>query len=200
MLRIKIFLVLLTALTIYSCSVNSLETDNSKPEKLDKFKDLPDKWINLNSNEWRNELNIANDCDNLSNESELRLKEKISIDKNHFLLTLTCKLGSYQDAYYVYLIDSEKKQIRNVTFEIPQYQNTWNFHSKRLIWGSINKQSNDTQLEIINLSSATGMCGYQGYYAISSILASSVVKLHQAKGDHDCYNSVTVESWPIIKN
>ncbi len=200
MSKVRFFLILLASSIIFSCSVSGLEQNNYKPIKDRDVLNLPKNWKNYSSGDWRNELEIIDKCDDFNGVSEFRLKEEISINDNNSLLILVCNLGSYQDAHYVYLLNLEKNKLKNITFEVPEFENEWNFSQKQLIWGSIYRENDSDRLEIINLSSATGLCGHIGYYQISDILHSNTVKLHQANGDYDCYNGVAVELWSIIKH
>lgn len=108
-------------------------------------------------------------------------------------MVLTCHLGAYH-------VNTINKTIKPIILELPEYTDNWLFHASGLIWGLIYLNKNTKQLEIIHLSAATGMCGYVAYYDIKNLQVENPLTLLRATGDSDCFNGVTVESWPIIKS
>lgn len=187
---------------ISSCSAEEIKKEPVAANTNSESQVLPKNWINFSSADWRDNLGLSSQCrnlDQLDQEDEQRLKNTIPINQDSFLLLLTCELGAYQDAQFVYLVNSKHQTLKELIFEIPEYTDTWHFSSNKLVWGAVYKDPVSEVLEVINLSAATGMCGYVAYYKISDLLNSNPINLYKATGD-DCYIGVTVEYWPIIKS
>lgn len=184
---------------ISSCSAEEIKKEPIAANTNSESQVLPKNWINFSSADWRANLGLSFQCRNLDQENEQRLKNTIPISQDSFLLLLTCELGAYQDAQFVYLVNSKHQTLKELVFEIPEYTDTWHFSSNKLVWGAVYKDPVSEVLEVINLSAATGICGYVAYYKISDLLNSNPINLYKATGDDDCYNGVTVEYWPLIK-
>ncbi|GAB2188890.1 hypothetical protein MAH1_04970 [Sessilibacter sp. MAH1] len=199
---IKLYSLSLSLIMIFisSCSAEKIKYEPIAPNTNSTFQPLQKNWINFSSADWRGNLGLSSQCRNLDQEDEQRLKNTIPIDQDSFLLLLTCELGAYQDAQFVYLVNSDQQTVKELVFEVPEYTDEWRFTPNKLVWGAVYKDPDGEVLEVINLSAATGMCGYVAYYKISDVLNSNPINLYKATGDDDCYNGVTVEYWPIIKS
>ncbi len=189
-------IILLLSICLISC-VGNAKTNEMGAE----WQALPENWQSLNYNEWLSKLRLTETCDLTPEGYAARFLQTIALNVDITLLLVACELGAYQDAYFIYQINTSKNKMRKLLVETPKERDgKWSFEVSPLVWGRIWKADNTAgTLEITYLSSASGMCGHRSLYLIDAFVASGVAKPDRAFGDSNCENGVRVEQWPRIK-
>lgn len=202
------FLVLLMLIALPACAGNdgalSKTENNSSSKELSSAVSnsssselaLPEEWEELTHADWLEYLDVGR-CDARSEDNEARLKSWLHLDERARLLTLTCELGAYQDAFHVYIIDSVAHTVGPVTLERPR-ENDKSGEGK-VVRGALYKSDEEGIIELLYLSAATGACGWRALYPIEDVKKGGVIKAAALFGDEDCYNGVTVNDWPALE-
>ena len=185
----------------YSNDIHKASKDAShsiRNAKIDNTLPLPANWQKQSYNEWLKQLRVT-ECPAKYDGNEVRFKNLIKISASTKILLLTCDLGAYQDAYYIFKIDTSAKNITPLSFNTPSDKDVTRLKKKTLIWGAIYPSDNGKELELLNLSAGTGMCGYLAHFPLNQLLSGTVITPSRIFADEDCYNGITVEQWPEIK-
>lgn len=165
-------------------------------EALIKSMPLPDNWEDLDHERWLRAVGIRK-CDAPGEASEQRLKSMIDLGEGIHLLTLTCEFGAYQDAFHVYSINPAKETVSRVVLEEPKTSGA--SEERKLIWGALYVGDDQESLELLNLSSAAGVCGWKALYPLGSVRNGGAIAASAVYADDDCYNGVTVDDWPVLE-
>ncbi len=125
-LKIIIFCILYLVSGV-SCAQNH-DAKSDGEELLDDLSmeiTFDENWSDFTSADWREKLNLSDQCIGLNEEEERRLIDNILLDSDNYWLVLTCNLGACQDSYYVYHVNRIENTIKPIIFELPEYTDKW---------------------------------------------------------------------------
>lgn len=158
---------------------------------------LPKNWKQLSYQNWIKQLAII-ECPARYDGDEERFKSFVDLSDNDSLLLITCDLGAYQDAYYIFKLDQLSQSITAFLFNLPSDNDVFKLEVKKLVWGTIYQSDSGKGLEILHLSSGSGMCGYRAYFPLEDLMVGEAINPSKVFADEDCYNGISVEQWPEV--
>ncbi len=179
-------------------SITPISSSRSRQQKVKNSVSLPKNWKQLSYQGWIKLLAIT-ECPARYDGNEERFKSFVDLSENDSLLLITCDLGAYQDAYYIFKLDQLSQSITALSFNLPSDDDVLKLDVKKLVWGAVYLSDSGGKLELLHLSSGSGMCGFLAYYSFADLQADEAINPEKIFGDEDCYNGISVEQWPEIK-
>ncbi len=161
------------------------------------LKSLPENWQQFSYQQWIQKLDIS-ECSAKYDGHEERFRSIVNLSDKTILLLISCDLGAYQDAYYVYRLEQTSQRILQLSFNLP-LDDKFKLGVTKLIWGTIYLSDSGSSLELLHLSSASGMCGYRAIFSLPHLLSTEAINPSMIFADEDCYNGISVEQWPEIE-